>query len=213
MLKEIIHALSLIITIIIAFAIPQTNLANYDLQIGAVLFIILFMAKKFFIPRSSRSRLLESIVFSLIILLTINTTGGTNSPFFFLLYFLLFSLSLLLEPIISLTTTGALIIFFLLNLPPHQDLKHLLPIISLAFLTPFAMLLGQEYIENEKLKVKTQKEKENTFLFLSLMVKNHLKSIKQAVENFLGDHQLHQIKHHVKEAEKLIDKFEKYDLK
>lgn len=209
MSKEIIHIITLVVAVVISFIIPKTNLAQYDLQIGAVLFIILFLSKKFLTVSSSRSRLIESVVFSLIILLVINTTGGVNSPFFFLIYFLVFSLSLLLEPVISLTTTVTLVVLFLITLPANQGLKQLLPIISLAFLTPFAMLLGQEYIETQRSKVKSQKLKEDTFLFLSLMLKNHLKHIKTAADNFLGDHQLHQIKKNIQEMEKLIEEFEK----
>jgi hypothetical protein len=208
MSKEIVHSLILISTIALTFLFPKTSLADYDLQIAAFLFIVLFAAKRFFIPRQTGSHLLESVVFSLIVLGIVNTTGGPASPFFFLIYFLLFSLSLLLEPIISITTTLALIIFFLLSLPENQSLKNLLPIFSLAFMTPFALFLGQEYLQNEKLKIKNEKLQEDAFLFLSLMIKNHLKNIKGAVENFMGDHQLDIIKKSVHRMEKLIEKFE-----
>ena len=83
-----------------------------------------------------------------------------------------------------------------------------MPIISLAFITPFAMFLGQEKIEGEKLKIKSEKTQENTFLFLSLLLKNHLKNIKEAAQNFVGDHQLEIIKKSVQRMEKLIEKFE-----
>jgi hypothetical protein len=138
----------------------------------------------------------------------VNSTGGLTSPFFFLIYFLLFSLSIILEPIISITTTVALIIFFLLNLPANQDFKILMPIISLAFITPFAMFMGQEQIEAQKSKLKNQKQKEETYLFLSLLIKNHLKNIREALENFVDDHQLEIIKKSVQRMERLIEKFE-----
>jgi hypothetical protein len=208
MTKEIIHSLILIFTIGLTFIFPQSQLAQYDLQFSAILFIILFLSKKI-IPQSPKSRLLESVIFTLVILSIVNTTGGVNSPFFFLIYFLLFSLSLLLEPIISITTSLTLIIFYLLSLPPNQNLKTLLPIFSLAFISPFALFLSQQYLENQKSKIKNQKLKENTFLFLSLVLKNHLKTIKEATENFLGDQQLEQIKKSTLRMEKLIDKFEK----
>jgi hypothetical protein len=83
-----------------------------------------------------------------------------------------------------------------------------MPIISLAFITPFAMFLGQEKIEAEKLKVNSEKTKEETFLFLSLLLKNHLKNIKEAAQNFVGDHQLEIIKKSAARMEKLIEKFE-----
>ncbi|MCX7881508.1 MAG: hypothetical protein N2482_03315 [Patescibacteria group bacterium] len=209
MQKEIIHSLVLIFSIGLSFIFPKTNLAHYDLQIAALLFIILYLSKKFFILSSPSSRLLESVVFTIVIVSVINSTGGLASPFFFLTQFLLFSLALLLEPIISITSTLTLIIFFLIFMPANQDIKSFLPLISLAFITPFAMFLGQEYLQNEKLKKKNQDLKENTFLFLSLMLKNHLKEIKKAIENFIGDHELYQIKKHAQTMEKLIDKFEK----
>jgi len=211
MSKEIIHSLILVFTIVLTFIFPKTNLANYDLQISAGLFIILYSVKRFIVSKDIYSRLIESVVFTLIIMGIVNSTGGLISPFFFLVYFLLFSLSLILEPIISITTTVTLIIFFLLNLPANQDFRTLLPIISLAFITPFAMFMGGEHIENQKSKVKSQKLKEETFLFLSLLLKNHLKNIKEALENFVGDHELGIIKKSVQRMEKLIEKFEKND--
>lgn len=208
MSKEILHSLILIVTIGITFLFPKTNLAQYDLQIAAVLFIILFIAKRFFIPKDSPSHLIDSVIFTMIILGTVNTTGGTDSPFFFLIYFLLFSISLLLEPVISITSTISMIIFFLLSLPENQSLKSLLPIFSLAFLTPFALFMGQEYIQIEKLKVRSEKLEEDTYLFLSLMLKNHIKNIKSAVENFMGDRELTVIKKSIHQIDKLIEKFE-----
>ncbi|MEK7597772.1 MAG: hypothetical protein AAB441_03970 [Patescibacteria group bacterium] len=211
MSKEIVHALILIFTIVLTFILPKTNLAQYDLQISASLFILLYLAKKFIVSKNIYSRLIESVIFTLIIMGIVNSTGGLISPFFFLIYFLLFSLTLILEPIISITTTITLIIFFLLSLPASQDFRTLLPIISLAFITPFAMFMGQEKIESEKLKIKSEKTKEETFLFLSLLIKNHLKNIREAAQNFVGDHQLEIIKKSATRMEKLIEKFEKGD--
>ena len=209
MSKEIVHALILIFTIVLTFIFPKTNLANYDLQISAILFIILYSVRRFVVTNNVYSRLIESVVFVLIIMGIINSTGGLTSPFFFLVYFLLFSLSLILEPIISITTTVTLIIFFFLNLPANQDFRTLMPIISLAFITPFAMFMGSEHVKIRQLAEKNQKTKEETFLFLSLLLKNHLKNIKETLENFVGDHQLESIKKSVNRMEKLIEKFEK----
>lgn len=214
MSPEIIHSVILILAMGLAFVFPTTVIADFDLQIAAGLFILLFALRRF-MGGSSRSRLAESVIFTLVILLTVNSTGGLSSPFYFLLYFLLFSLSLLLEPIISITATVALMAFFLISLPPGQDFKALLPIFSLAFLTPFAMFMGQEFTDAQKAKAQAQKLEENlekkqedTYLFLSLMIKNHLKGIKYSLENFMGDHELHSIKKHVHNMEKLIEKYE-----
>ena len=209
MSKEIAHALILVFTVVLTFIFPKTDLAQYNLQISAGLFILLYLAKKFIISKNIYSRLIESVIFTLIIMGIVNSTGGLTSPFFFLIHFLLFSLSIILEPVISITTTVTLIIFFLLNLPPNQSFVTLMPIISLAFITPFAMFLGQEKIDSEKLKAKSEKTKEETFLFLSLLLKNHLKNIKEAAQDFVGDHQLEIIKKSAARMEKLIEKFEK----
>jgi hypothetical protein len=211
MAKEITHALILIFAVALTFIFPKTNLAQYNLQISAGLFILLYLTKNFIVSKNIYSRLIESVIFTLVIMGIVNSTGGLDSPFFFLIHFLLFSLSIILEPIIPITTTVTLIIFFLLNLPQGQNFNTLMPIISLAFITPFAMFLGQEKIESEKLKVKSEKTQENTFLFLSLLLKNHLKNIKEAAQNFVGDHQLEIIKKSVQRMEKLIEKFENQD--
>lgn len=208
MTKEIIHALILIFAIVLTFILPKTNLAQYNLQISAGLFIILYLTKKLVVSRNIYSRLIESVIFTLVIMGIVNSTGGLTSSFFFLIYFLLFSLSIILEPIISITTTITLIIFFLLNLPGGQDFSRLMPIISLAFITPFAMFMGQEQIEAQKSKLENKKQKEETYLFLSLLIKNHLKNILEAVQNFTGDHQLNIIKKSAHRMERLIEKFE-----
>lgn len=211
MAKEITHALILIFAVALTFIFPKTNLAQYNLQISAGLFILLYLTKNFIVSKNIYSRLIESVIFTLVIMGIVNSTGGLDSPFFFLIYFLLFSLSIILEPIIPITTTVTLIIFFLLNLPQGQNFNTLMPIISLAFITPFAMFLGQEKLESEKLKIKSEKTQENTFLFLSLLLKNHLRNIKEAAQNFVGDHQLDIIKKSVQRMEKLIEKFENQD--
>ncbi len=205
MSREVVHSLILIVTIASAFLFAKSSISQFDLQITAALFIVYFVAKRF----QKGGRLLESVIFSLIVLIIVNTTGGVASPFFFLVYFLLFSVVLFLEPVISIVVTLSLIVFFVLTLGDNQGVKTLLPIFSLAFLTPFAMFMGQEYMKNEKLKVKSEKLQTDAFLFLSLTLKNHVKNIKKAVENFMGDHQLKEIEKSSREMERLIEKFEK----
>lgn len=207
--KKITHSLILVLTIFFSYQLSKSSLADYDLQISAFLFLVLFVLKKFVIPQQPASKLLESVIFTFVVLSITNSTGGVSSSFFFLIYFLLFSLSLILEPFISATTTIALIILFLFSLPPNQPIQNLLPIFSLAFLTPFALFMGQVYIENQNSKIKSQNTQKDTFLFLSLMLKNNLKNIKMAVENFMGDREIDSIKKNTRKMEKLIDEFEK----
>ncbi len=208
MTKELVHSFILIVCIALSFVFPQTPLAAYDIEIAAGLFVVLFFARRINLF-SRRTRLLESTVFTLIIMVVVNTTGGLHSEFFFLIYFLLFALTLLLEPIIPIIMTLALMIFYLFTLPANSSLSHLLPIFSLACMTPFALILGNEYEETLRLEKSMKQQKEDTYLFLSLMMKNHLNHIKKSIDNFLGDHELSQIRKQVHSMEKLIDMFEK----
>ena len=82
--KEIVHALILVFAIVLTFIFPKTNLANYDLQITAILFIVLYSIKRFVVTKDVYSRLIESVVFTLIIMGVVNSTGGLTSPFFFI---------------------------------------------------------------------------------------------------------------------------------
>lgn len=202
------HSLLLIICIGLAFIFPQTALAAYDIEIAAFLFVLLFVARKLSLF-SRKTRLFESAIFTLVILGIINTTGGMQSPFFFLVHFLLFSITLLLEPVIPIIVTLTLMVFFIFTVHGQVTLIQLLPIFSLALMTPFALILGNEYEETKRLKKSISSQTENTYLFLSLMLKNHLKEIQNSIDNFVGDHELSSIKRQVRNMEKLIDMFEK----
>lgn len=205
---EFIHSIILVICIALAFIFPQTPLAKYDVEIVAALFIVLFIARKFsFFSR--KTRLFESVAFTFIIVSVIATTGGLSSPYFFLIHFLLFALTLLLEPLIPIVVTVALMVFFIFSISGNVSFSQLLPIFSLALMTPFALILGNEYEETKRLKKSMANQKENTFLFLSLMLKNNLQEIQKSLDNFRGDHELSLIKRQVRSMEKLIDMFEK----
>ncbi len=204
MRRDVLHSIILVLAIAFSFLFARSPLAIYDLQLAAILFITLFLLKRFV----KTNRAFEAIIFTIIVFVIVNTTGGLQSQFFFLIYFLLFALSLLLEPIETIIATLTAILFYLIYLPQNNLLENLIPLISLALLTPFAMFMGQEFLKNENLKVKNAKEHENTFLFLSLLFKNHLKNIRQSLENFMGDKELGEIKQSTNNMEKLIEKFE-----
>lgn len=205
MRREVLHSIILVLAIAFAFLFAKSPFAVYDLQLAAILFITLFLVKRFV----RTTRVFEAIIFTLIVFIIVNTTGGLDSQFFFLTYFLLFALSLLLEPVESIITTLTAILFFLIYFPQDKPFDRMIPLLSLALLTPFAMFMGQEYIKSEKLRAKNEEDQKNTFLFLSLLLKNHLKSIREAIENFMGDKELSEIKKSTANMEKLIEKFEK----
>ncbi|MBI3619881.1 hypothetical protein HY214_01935 [Candidatus Roizmanbacteria bacterium] len=204
---EVIHSAILILVFGASFVFARSPLAAYDVQLIAFCIGVYILLHRM-ILFGKHLRFIQAVLFSIIIVTIVVSTGGANSPLFFLFYFLLFSLSLLLEPIISLTATLTLIICLLISLPDNQSLKTLLPILSLAFLTPFALLLGQEYLEHQKAVNKLSRTNEETFLFLSLILKNHLKEIHNRIENFVGDHDLSQMRKHTHEMEQVIEKFE-----
>lgn len=205
MQKEFFHAVILVFVVALAFLFPKSVLAQYDLQLYAILFIILFLSKRFL----KNEKLIDAVIFTFVIFALVNTTGGSTSPFFFLLYFLLFSITLLLEPVISVPLTITSVIFFLLFYPEKTSMQGLLSVFSLVFLMPFSLFMGKEYERNLVLKKKNENLQQDALLFVSLVLKNHLKTIKNAVENFMGDHDLHEIKKSTQDMERLIDKFEK----
>ena len=208
MTKELVHSIILVICVALAFIFPQTPLAVYDVEIVAGLFVLLFIGRRlsFF---SKRTRLFESVVFTFVIVGIVTTTGGIQSPYFFLIHFLLFAITLLLEPIIPIIVTITLMLFFVFSHTGPLSVAQLLPVFSLALMTPFALIMGNEYEETKRLKKSMSSQEENTFLFLSLMLKNSLKEIQKNLDNFQGDHELTAIKRHVRTMEQQIDMFEK----
>jgi len=208
MTKELLHSLILVLCIALAFIFPQTPLVEYAVEVVALLFILLFIARRlsFF---SKKTRLFESAVFTLIIVGIVTSNGGLSSPYFFLIHFLLFSLTLLLEPIIPIIVTMVLMLFFLFSQTGPFSFTQLIPIFSLLFMTPFALILGNEYEETKRLKKSISSQQENTFLFLSLMLKNSLREMQKNLDNFRGDAELTAMKRQVRTMEKQIDMFEK----
>lgn len=208
MSKSLIHAVLLILCVVLAFTFVKTPLLEFDLQIIAFLFIVLYLSKKYYIPQHAPSHLLESVVFTFVVLVITLTTGGAYSPFFFLLHFLIFALSLFLEPLVGISVTASIMIFFLLTTPSGDGLRSFIPILSLGLLSPFALFMGQLYLENQKAKVQTQKLEEDTYLFHSLVLKNHIKKMKEAVDDYMGEQELHEIQHQINRMEKLLEKYE-----
>lgn len=211
--KKIFHSLTLIGTIFLSFFITHSFFADFELQITALLFILYFLYKKF-LKNLSDGYLFESFLFVLIVTNIVNSTGGTNSQFFFLLYFVIFALSLLLEPVISITTSLAYAMVYIIF--PNPGNFPVMQILSLPLLTPFALYLGKEYqkINQQKQEIgslnhQITQEKEDRVLFLSLVLKNHVRDIKDAANNFMGDHELSIIKKSIQKIEKLIEEYEK----
>lgn len=181
-MRIVTHAVLLSLTIFTASFIAKIPLQQYDLTIAAVLFMTLFILKRFTFPTSDLAKMAESIVFTGISVYIVMATGKSGSPFFFLLYFLLFSLSLMLEPAISLTTTLVLVMILVASLDQQPSFSAMLPIFSLAFLTPFAMLLGQEYVQMQELQKKTLREEKQLHTMQEELAQK-IRSMQQSIDS------------------------------
>ncbi len=152
------------------------------------------------------------------------STGGLSSPFFFLLYFLLLVCALLLEPLTSLVLAGTLIIAFVAGADYVTNLKDLLPVISLPFIAPFAKYMGdlqrkyakQKYI-NTKIQISKQAiqqhkndEKEQTLLFLTTLLYQHIEDMENRLTNFFGDNDLAYLRKKMQKLHELVHKFKEY---
>lgn len=205
---QLAHSLLVVLALMLSFLFSKSALAGYDLHVSAFVFVVLYIAKKTLLA-STHHRTADAIAFSFIVSTIVNTTGGLTSPYFFLLYFLLFALALFLEPAASMVITTTLILFFLTTMPQLQSLDQFLPLLSLALLTPFAMYLGQEYMKEQALRTSLNQTKQDTALFLSLVLKNHVHAIIESIDNFVGDQQLDSIRKNAKRMENLIEEYEK----
>lgn len=203
MSPEIIHSIIIVVGIFTSHIITVSYLGNYDIQFAGIVFVVYYVFKK--LIAKNRFPIIDSLAATIIISTIVSSTDGLASPFFFLNYFLIFSLSLLLEPIISVSTTLALVALYLLSTPETKPLNDYIPLFSLPFLTPFALFLGEQY----KQIIKKNKQISDSYFFMSLVMKNHLKRLGELTQNFLGDHELTEIKKTATRMEQLIDEYEK----
>jgi len=161
--KAVVHSILLILaTLLILLWVTNPHLSVYNLQLTAILMLILVATRYWIKPNSFR--LAESIISTMAVLLVINDTGGLSSPLFFLNLFLLFELSLLLEPIIPLILSADLILFYLFMIPPGRDLSVFAIFLAFPFMTPLAIFLGKTYIkeENQKKEIKNLTQRVRT---------------------------------------------------
>ncbi len=193
------------ISVLCSFLLARVLDAGSDVYVLAVLFMAYFIGKRL-VPdhHINRDRVFDAAIFTVAIIIIVLTSGSLQSPLFFLIYFLLFGLGLILRPLVSLTSAITIMILFMLDLTKLEP-NSLITLVSLPMITPFAVLLGKEF---HKMK-KHQTLQEEAFIFLSTVVKEHIRHIGELAANFRGDHELDGIKRVVRRTEKLIDRFEK----
>lgn len=214
------HTVILVLTIFVAFIMTDTIGRNYDLEISAFLFVAYVIGKKLLPVKetahgSGTHTLYDSVIFTLIILNIVLTTGGLSSSMFFLVYFLIFALALMLEPITSVTSVIAIVFLFMFDTQRSLTTEHIMAIISLPFLVPFALYFGKEHRirEKQKTKIRSLESRESdveqdSLIFVSTVIRGHLNKISELAQNFHGDHELKRIQKVVRRTQKLIDTFE-----
>lgn len=101
-------------------------------------------------------------------------------------------------------------ILFTFNLGTNQQMNTLLPIISLGFISPFALYLGSEY-EQLKNEIKVNQEmEEETLLFMTLEVKKYLDENDDIIDKHRNRTELSTIKSNNQKLRSLINKFDSY---
>ena len=146
---QFISPLLAVVTVIVAFLISVSPLANYGLQIAALM-VIVYIGTSFLIRKHILSTNLkvsiDIIIFSLTTSLLIFTTGGFASPVFFLSYFLLFGVSLFSSPVTATAITITFALLFIVS-PKQEFWLDLLQIGSLLAIAPLSVLFGKQYLK------------------------------------------------------------------
>jgi len=154
MTKSAWHSIILLVSLFaVYFFANDSILANYILQLAAVLIIILIVARH--LHRPSSFHLAETVVSTIAVVLVTMATGGTASPFFFLNHFLLFEISFLLEPSVSISLSLGLMVFYLFSKQVNPTPASLIALLSFVFMTPLAFLSGILYQRFKKRLKKT----------------------------------------------------------
>ncbi|KXK09266.1 MAG: hypothetical protein UZ22_OP11002001145 [Microgenomates bacterium OLB23] len=208
MTPVIFQSIIISLAVFVGFATSLAIKGSYEAIVIALLFIAYFLGKKL-LPQHTMHKqyLFDAAIFTTSIVLVVAGSGGITSPLFFLIYFLLFGIGLLVKPLVSLA--ASITIAILLMYAGSNTPSALATYMSLPLITPFAVLLGSEFNKARMLEQKDAQLRESSLMFLSTVVKVHMKRIEDVVTHFKGDHELDTIIRIVRRTEKLIDKFEK----
>lgn len=147
--------------------------------------IIAFLAIVFILLIKQKNNLLYLI--ALIVNLIVFTTHGLSSPLFFLVYFLLFALAFKYPPRLTLAYSLVLIILLAQSL---NSLISLIPLFSLALISPIAWFIGLQHQENEQLHSDLSIDETDIFLWFSLKFKNSLNQILDSTSLLLSNPRL-----------------------
>lgn len=218
------HSLWLMSSVLISFILAHWLGALYDAEILAVLFMVYVFARRIrskqsdssHLDRINQTQILDASIFTLIILTVVLTTGGLSSIYFFLMYFLMFGIALLVEPLASVLMTMTVLALFIPGIPLNFSLVHIIPLLSLPLMVPFAIYIGASYRKREELKEQAQQAQdelqyveEDALIFISTVVRTHVVSILEVAENNSDVEKMTDIRVSAHRLQKLIDKFER----
>ncbi len=154
-MKITLHSFVLLLSFGIIFAWENSPLADYTIQVLAIMVIIYLIAQ--FVKR--RLKMQETIwegipdVFALntAIFLLIFATGQMTSWFFFLLYFLGFGITFIFEPAtVFIFAIGTVAVFIPTILTNGGNLGTYIQLGSFLFISPLPYFFGKEYRDREK---------------------------------------------------------------
>lgn len=175
----------LVLSLIIIGCLFWTNnafLNHYNLQLTAVI-VLLYFVSKLFIRKVTQSLYFTAIILVSTVSLLIFSTGGISSPIFFMFDFLLFAIALLISPYQSLFTSLTLIIIFVFKNFTDLTSENILNLVSIALMTPLAIIFGKTYLSNLQsegkitiLKETIKDEQAESLLWISTSAKPSLSS-------------------------------------
>lgn len=209
----------LLFSILVAFVLSSWVGALYQAEILALVFITYVLVRKFRRHTHKAEALgakhtLDATILTLIILTVVLTTGALGSPYFFLMYFLMFGIALLVDPVSSAIATATMIALFLPGLNENFEMIHIVSLLSLPLMVPFALFLGSSFTARERLKAELARSQAETstvetdaLLFISTVMRTHVNSLIELSQDYSPNQRMAEVRGTARRLQKLIDKF------
>lgn len=200
----LIHSLFLITAVVLTYLWTSSNsLSGYTIQLIAV-FILFYFANQFFFkkkPLNKTKKIIDALIFTLVILLLVGSTGSLSSPLFFLVYFLMFGLALLVGPTATLALALAMVLLFGLTSEKTEPTREAMQLFSLLLVAPLASFFSSQYLkaleaedkitilkkETGILEEQIKDEETDILLWTSLNLKRGLVNILEETTDLLSD--------------------------
>lgn len=217
--RSLIQTLMLVCTIFLSFVLSHWLGALYQVEIIALAFILYVIVRKIkhrHHPSTtmSRNHYFDTHILTLVLLTSVLSTGGLGSPYFFLMYFLMFGIALLVEPLTSACATIAMVFLFIPYLSDSFQTIHIVSLLSLPLMVPFALLVGSAYKTRELLQAELHQAKKETstvetdaLMFVSTIVRSHVDSLIDYAQDYTPDSKMAEIRGTARRLRKLIDTF------